>query len=90
MATLDEVLQALAELNTTIKDHRDDPATVDMEVLEAALKDIMSNLAPLQRRGMSGGEVPPAGGGFDPAQRAYRQATLRRSPSMRDRGTHRQ
>lgn len=66
VATMDEILQSLHELNETIREHRTDPATVDQDVLKAALEPIMADLraeqAPLLRRGLEVEQAPLGGG----------------------------
>lgn len=70
MATLDEILQGLSELNQTIQAHRDDPATLDMTAIQAAMEETVERLfreqSALLRRG-DPERVPPVGAaGFDP------------------------
>lgn len=45
---MDAILQAMQELTTTVKEHREDPATVDMDAIKTAFQEMMADFQAAQ------------------------------------------
>jgi hypothetical protein len=80
MSDMEQLIQTMAALNETIKNHKTDPATLDMPALEATMRRVMTDMSLLNRSVPTGDMVGPEGfRSIDPVIKDGRFAGLRQS-----------